>query len=86
MSRFWLVWALIALLIGLSAGYWYGSRAGLAEGIKRGVLQEKAAEGARRKEAEKKAAEAVNPFGGTVNPFEGTPTNPFEKVKVNPFE
>ena len=78
---------IVAVAIGLGAGYYYGNSTGLAEGIKRGGLEEKAAEAARKKEAEKKAAAAANPFEQTsVNPFEKSPANPFEKVKVNPFE
>lgn len=83
LAKMWWAWVLVALIAGLGAGYWYGNRAGIALG----VAQEKAAETARREEAEKKAAQAANPFEqATTNPFEKNPVNPFEGVKVNPFE
>lgn len=82
-SKFWMVWVLVALVIGIGGGYWYGNQAG----ILKGAAQEKARAEALKKEAEKEAAKAVNPFEQTtVNPFEKSPTNPFEKVKLNPFE
>lgn len=72
-----------ALVIGLGGGYYFG----YDSGFKKGIAAEKAAVEARRLEAEKEAAKAVNPFEQTTtNPFEKAPTNPFEKVKVNPFE
>ncbi len=80
-------WVFLALVIGLGGGYYYGNIAGVKDGIEQGILREKATVEARKKEAGKEAAKAVNPFGqATVNPFDKTPTNPFEKVKINPFE
>ncbi len=82
-AKLWIVWVLVALVIGTAGGYWYGKQAG----ILKGVAQEKARAEALVREAEKAAAQAVNPFQQTTaNPFEKAPTNPFEKVKVNPFE
>ena len=73
------IWVLVALLVGLGGGYYYGNV--------QGVAKEKAAEESRKKDAEKEAAKAVNPFEQTTaNPFEKSPTNPFENVKVNPFK
>lgn len=73
------IWVLVALLVGLGGGYYYGNV--------RGVSQEKAAEEARKKDAEKEAAKAVNPFEQTTtNPFEKSPTNPYDNVNVNPFK
>lgn len=77
----WVVVA-AALVVGGGIGYYYGNVKGVAEGI----AQEKAAIEARRKEAEQKAAQAVNPFNQGANPFEKVQTNPFEDVKVNPFK
>ena len=70
--------AIVALVLGLAGGYWYGIRAGVAK--------EQAAEESRRTAALAEAAEAVNPFAAAANPFEKNPANPYEKVKVNPFE
>lgn len=69
----------ISLAVGLGGGYYFG--------LNRGVAKEKAAEEARKLEAEKAAAKAVNPFEQvSSNPFEKAPVNPFENVKTNPFE
>lgn len=86
-----LAWVFLALVVGLGGGYYYGNTVGVKDGTRRGIeqgiLQEKAMVEARRKDAEKETAKAVNPFQqATANPFEKTPTNPFEKVKINPFE
>lgn len=79
MGKMWLVWALVALVIGAGGGYWYGREAGMAS--------EKARSSALLAERERAAAKAVNPFEQTAaNPFEKNPANPFENVKVNPFE
>jgi hypothetical protein len=55
--------------------------------VEQGIAREQAAEAARRDEAVRKAAAAINPFGQpSDNPFEKTPANPFENVQVNPFK
>lgn len=78
-ARGWMFGAIVALVLGLAGGYWYGVRAGVAK--------EQAAEEARRKTALAEAVGAVNPFAdAAANPFEKNPANPYEKIKVNPFE
>jgi flagellar basal body-associated protein FliL len=73
----------VALVVGLGGGYYFGS----ASGIEKGVAQERGVQEAKKKEAEKKAAEKANPFQQTTtNPFETSPANPYQNVKVNPFE
>lgn len=77
------VWVVVALIVGLGGGYYYGNM----QGVTKGVAQEKATAEARKSVAEAEAAKAVNPFEQTtINPFEKSPTNPFENVKVNPFK
>ena len=78
------VFAVVALLVGLAGGYYYGYSSGrtnlLAEQV---TAMEEAAEG-----AQEEIADAANPFGGArVNPFEGGYENPFEGAGggVNPF-
>jgi len=84
-------WAeiIVGLALGLLLGYSYGSsfsfNDGIELGIKQGVLEEKTAAIARRKEAEREAAKAINPFQGTANPFEKSPVNPYDNIKINPF-
>lgn len=74
-----LTYSVIALVIGVGAGYYIG--------YGQGIASEKAAREARQAEAEKKAAETVNPFEQTtVNPFEKAPVNPFKNIQTNPFE
>jgi hypothetical protein len=86
----WFV-AIAFTAFGLMVGFYYGSSVGLQKGIHAGVAQgiseERQRQELRRREAEVKAAQAVNPFGQiSANPFEKNPTNPFDSVKVNPFE
>ena len=77
----WFV-AVFLLIVGLAGGYYYGN----AKGLKEGASQEKDAQEARRRDAEKQAAQALNPFDKvSTNPFENA-TNPFENVKFNPFD
>lgn len=79
------VWAYVvaALAVGAGVGYYYGN----VTGVQQGIVKERAAEEFRKKEAEKEAAKAVNPFEkATANPFEKAPTNPFENVQTNPFK
>lgn len=81
-SMSWIV-AVIALLLGLGAGYYYGN----LKGVQKGVAQELAAADAKKKAAAEEATKAVNPFEqNTANPFGKAPTNPFDKVQVNPFQ
>ena len=77
-SSLW-VGIIVAVIVGLGGGYYFG--------LHKGVLQEKAAETARKQAAVEQAAQAVNPFGQTTaNPFEKAQANPYQNVKVNPFQ
>ncbi len=65
---------IIALIVGVGAGYYYGNRVG----IQLGINQEKAVEEAAKADAAKQAAAAINPFNKE--------TNPLNQVKINPFQ
>lgn len=78
-----ILWVIIALVLGLVGGYWFGNDRGYKRAeadIKK--IQEEAA-----KKATDQAAKAANPFQA-VNPLEKVEANPFEKAKsiVNPFK
>ncbi|PIR57815.1 MAG: hypothetical protein COU71_01965 [Parcubacteria group bacterium CG10_big_fil_rev_8_21_14_0_10_38_31] len=81
---------LIALAIGLGAGYYYGNTTGVKSGVEVGKAdllaeQKKVAED-EAKATQDKILEQVNPFSDTnVNPFESEYVNPFEGTTVNPF-
>lgn len=69
--------AVVALAIGLSAGYFYGDQIGFNKGKEAGIAQEKKAQ----EDLLKKAS------GGTINPADYIPeTNPLKDAKTNPFE
>lgn len=73
------VFAVVALLVGLGLGFWYGNA--------KGVASEKKAQEEARLKAEAEAAAAVNPFQqASTNPFEKSPVNPYENVNINPFK
>lgn len=75
--------AFVALVVGAVAGGYFA----YTTGLKKGVEAEKARVETEKLEAEKKAAESVNPFGSeSSNPFQNESANPFNEVKVNPFE
>lgn len=81
-SKLW-TWAIVALVVGLVGGYWFGDSSGYRRAqadVKK--LQEEAAN-----KAAGDAAKAANPFQA-VNPLEGVEANPFEKTKnlLNPFK
>ena len=77
------IFVLVALLVGLVGGYWYGNM----KGVEQGVAKEQAAKAQTQKAAEEEAAKAANPFEQTTtNPFEKSPANPFENVELNPFK
>ncbi|OGN31515.1 MAG: hypothetical protein A3I92_00530 [Candidatus Yanofskybacteria bacterium RIFCSPLOWO2_02_FULL_43_10b] len=78
-----LVWVLVALVIGLVGGYYFGDN----QGFKRAEanlkkIQEEAAD-----KAAAAAAKAANPFQA-ANPLEGVQDDPFAKTKsiLNPFK
>ena len=75
----WLL-AVVALLLGLTGGFFAGQRyneRGAVSRIK--TAEEKAA-----KAALEEAQKAANPFLNT-NPLKNAVTNPYEKVQINPF-
>ena len=76
------VLAVVALLVGIGGGFWYGESAGRA----RAQADVKAQQEELAKKAGEDAAKAANPFQ-TVNPLEGVKANPFESAKkaLNPF-
>ncbi len=78
-----IVVAIIALLIGLTAGLMYGKIKGIEDG-RAALLAEQEADATAAQEA---LLEQANPFTdrGEVNPFEGSYENPFESATVNPF-
>lgn len=82
-----LAMAIIALLAGGVAGYWYGGSSGYERGYKQAETDIKAIEQASAQKAADETAKAANPFQA-VNPLEGVEANPFEKAKkvLNPFE
>lgn len=83
--------AIIALVIGLVAGYFYGSTTGYkkgdVDGYKRAEADVKKLQDAAAKKATDEAVKAANPFQATNNPLKGVESNPFEKAKkvLNPF-
>lgn len=82
----WVI-GVLALVVGMGGGYYYGNMMGHNRGVEAGIAQEKAAEIARREAAEREAASAINPFNqGSANPFEKASANPFDDVNVNPFK
>lgn len=82
--------AVIALVVGLGAGYWFGNRqAGSAydAGYAKALADAQATQDAAAKKAGEDAAKAANPFQAS-NPLEGVSANPFDQAKkvLNPFE
>ena len=75
----WIFAVVVALLLGLGGGYFYGNKIG---------YQKAQTDAKSAAEAEsKKAAEAANPFKQAgANPLENVTTNPLENVKFNPFK
>lgn len=74
---------IIALLIGVGAGYWYGN----LSGVQAGIEQQKTIQALQEKQAEKELTSAANPFNtASTNPFSESPANPYKDVKTNPFE
>ena len=76
----------VVLLVGLVAGYFFGSYQAYDRGYEKAVGDAKAAQEALAKKATDDAVKAANPFQ-TTNPLEGVTANPFEKAKraLNPF-
>lgn len=79
--------AIIALIVGVGAGYWYGGSSGYARGYQQAETDIQAIGQASAQKATNEAAKAANPFQA-VNPLEGVEANPFEKAKkvLNPFQ
>ncbi|MDO8574794.1 MAG: hypothetical protein Q7R61_00735 [bacterium] len=77
---FWVFAIVLALLLGVGGGWWYGNKIGYIKGKSDGKTEAQA-------EALKAAAEAANPFKqAETNPLENVTTNPLENVKFNPFK
>lgn len=78
-----LVWVLVALVIGLVGGYYFGD----SQGFKRAETNIKKIQEEAAAKAAEAAAAAANPFKAD-NPLEAVQDNPFEKTKsiLNPFK
>lgn len=74
-------------IVGIIAGYLYGSGRGYKVGYDKAIGDAKATQEALGKKAAEDAASAANPFQ-TVNPLEGVDADPLSKVKnaLNPFK
>ena len=79
--------AVITLLIGAGAGYWYGGKMGYQKGYAKAEADVKKVQEEAGKKAVEEAAKAANPFN-VANPLEQVEANPFDKLKkaLNPFE
>jgi len=82
--------AVLALILGLGAGYWFGSSGTTTAydaGYEKAIGDAKATQEAAAKKAGEEAAAAANPFQAE-NPLAGVDANPFEKAKkiLNPFD
>lgn len=77
------VYVVIALLVGLGMGYWYGTMAGKEQGRTALLAEQKAAAEEAKKQAQEEIVEAANPFE-TENPLQSGYENPFNQ-QVNPF-
>ena len=67
---------LVALVLGVGAGYWYGKLAGFQAGVD-----------SQKEIAIENAAKGINPFDeASTNPFDSDAANPFAGIKTNPFE
>ncbi|OGZ45698.1 MAG: hypothetical protein A3C84_04595 [Candidatus Ryanbacteria bacterium RIFCSPHIGHO2_02_FULL_48_12] len=88
-SSSWLAYAIIALLVGGGAGFWFGQEIGREAGYARAEAEilENAALVERARAADNADTATQNPLAEVkTNPLEGVKTNPFEDVKLNPFE
>lgn len=74
--------ALVALGVGLVAGFWFGNR----HGYKQAAADVKKVQEAAASKAANDAASAANPFKA-ANPLQNVQANPFAKAKkvLNPF-
>ena len=81
----WLI-AVVLLIVGVIAGYWYGSYQAYDRGYEKAVADAKATQEAVAQKAGEDAVKAANPFQ-TDNPLAGVEANPFDKAKkvLNPF-
>ncbi len=84
-----LVWVfvLVALIVGLGGGYYYGNSSGKLEGREVLLAEQEAQKGAEKKAAQERVTQIANPFADAeeVNPLEGVYKNPFDGVSANPF-
>jgi uncharacterized membrane protein YraQ (UPF0718 family) len=81
--------SIMALVIGLVAGYFYGHAKGIDKGRADLLAQQEQAQQEAAAKVLKEVQEAANPFTEeeqVVNPFEKVEyKNPFEGATVNPF-
>ena len=84
-KNIWLI-AVVLLVAGALAGYFYGSSTAYKKAYDVAVADVKAQQEAAAKKATEDAAEAANPFR-VDNPLEGVEANPFAEAQkaLNPF-
>lgn len=68
----WIFVIIVALILGIGGGWWYGNKVGYTKGKADGKAEAQA-------QALKAATEAANPF-------KQAPANPLESLKLNPFK
>jgi len=83
MHKQWVLYVVVALLLGAGVGYWYGTTVGSERGRSELIAEQKAQEEEEKRKAQEELVKAANPFEET-NPLEGSYQNPF-KANVNPF-
>lgn len=79
-----LVGVVVALVVGIAGGYYYGLSKGRTEAL---LLQQQEADQVTAGQ-QQQLADQANPFGteeNAVNPFTETYENPFEESGFNPF-
>ena len=81
------IFIVLALIVGVGGGYWYGSTQAYNQGYEKAVADARATQEAAGARAAQEAAQAANPFQA-ANPLEGVTANPFERAKkiLNPFD
>jgi hypothetical protein len=79
----WVLYVVIALLIGAGVGYWYGMSIGIEKGRTDLLADQEAAEKEKKMQAQEEIIEAANPFEDD-NPIGDSYQNPF-KQNTNPF-
>lgn len=77
---------LVALIVGLGAGYWLGGLTSSKDAYDRALADIQAQQEALGNKAAEEAAKTANPFK-VENPLEGVKANPFVEAQkaLNPF-